>query len=105
MRLYPESVKGISAMNVTIKYMGQLRHIADKDSEQIECGEGAGLVDVLRLAANAYDDAFARILFDEAGAIRQSVMIMVNDKPISKETAGAICDGDSMTILAAIAGG
>lgn len=92
-------------MNVTVKYMGQLRHIADKDSERIECAEGAELVDILTLAANVYDDSFSGILFDDNGSIRQSVMVMVNDKPVNKEAVGAIGDGDVITILAAIAGG
>lgn len=92
-------------MNVTIKYMGQLRHIADKDCEQIECGQGAELVDILTLAANVYDGSFSNILFDDDGGIRQSVMVMINDKPVNKEAVGAIGDGDVIMILPAIAGG
>ena len=93
-------------MKVLLKYMGQLKQAADKDSELIECLQDSSLQDILVCADKQNDnEAFNRILFDGNGNIRLSVMIMLNGKPISKTADVAIADGDSITILSAIAGG
>lgn len=93
-------------MKVLLKYMGQLKQAADKDSEIIECSQDVGLIDVLVCADKQNDnETFNKILFDDKGNIRLSVMIMLNGKPISKTEEVAIADGDSITILSAIAGG
>ena len=92
-------------MKVTLKYMGQLRYLSGKDSEQIDCAGGKSLSEMLTEASKAYDQRFVDVIFDDAGALRPSLMIVVNDKTADKDVVLNLSDGDSVTLLTAIAGG
>ncbi len=92
-------------MKVTLNYMGQLRYLSGKASEQVDCAGGRSLSEMLTEVSKAYDQRFIDVIFDDAGALRSSLMIVVNDKPVDKELVQSLSDGDSITLLTAIAGG
>lgn len=92
-------------MKVTLKYMGQLRHLTGKDSEQLECSQGASLADVMIAASENYDTRFVNIVLDETGAIRPSLIVIINDETAAKDANPNLSDGDTITLLTAIAGG
>lgn len=92
-------------MKVTLNYMGQLRYLSGKDSEQIDCAGGRSLSEMLTEVSKAYDQRFVDVIFDSAGDLRPSLMIVVNDKTADKELTQSLSDGDSVTLLTAIAGG
>jgi MoaD family protein len=92
-------------MKVTLKYMGQLRHLTGKNEEQIECSEGSSLTDLLTKASGKYDPHFVDIVLDSTGTIRPSLIIIINGITASKDAAPNLSDGDTITLLTAIAGG
>ncbi len=92
-------------MNVTLNYLGQLRHIAGVEAERIECPDSALLTHVLKDVSTRHEGPFAKILLDDADRLRPSVMILVNEVPIGKGSVVELHDGDQVTLLPAIAGG
>ncbi len=92
-------------MEITLKYMGQLRHLADKDSDQIECSQGASLTDLMTAASKKYDQRFVDIVLDATGAIRRSLIIIIDGVSADKDAPPNLSDGDTITLLTAIAGG
>jgi MoaD family protein len=92
-------------MRIKLKYMGQLRSLTGKDSDQIECSQGASLTDLMTEASKKYDKRFAEIVMDETGAIRPSLIIIVDGVSADKDVTPNLSDGDSITLLTAIAGG
>ena len=92
-------------MNISLRYLGQLRHIAGVESEERSVADATTLVDLLQDVATGYDEGFGRILFDDDGALRASMMVLVNDAPVDKASPPALADGAVVTLLPAIAGG
>ena len=92
-------------MTVTLEYMGQLRYLTGHNSDQIECSQGTSLAELLAAASKKYDDRFVNIVLDETGAIRPSLVVVINGVTVSKDDAPNLSDGDSVTLLTAIAGG
>ena len=91
-------------MNVTLQLLGQLRHLAGEDELALSVEDGASLTDFLEGVANEQGDEFTNILLD-SGAIRSSMMVLVNEVPVDKSAPPALSDGDTITLLPAIAGG
>ena len=92
-------------MKVTLNYMGQLRSLTGKDSDKVECSQGASLADLLTEAAKKYDRQFANIVLDGTGIIRPSLIIIIDGVSADKDAPPNLSDGDSITLLTAIAGG
>jgi len=92
-------------MTITVEYFGQLRHVADREQETIEVADGTAVGDALQGVADRYGDAFRLIVFTEDGSFRPSVIVLVNDQPVSKAEPTPLRDGDRVNLLAAIAGG
>lgn len=91
-------------MAVTVHIPTPLRKLTGNQSEvQADASDVAGLVESLEAAHAGIKDK----LVDEGGDIRRYVNIYVNEEDIrfldGKETA--LGDGDSVTIVPAIAGG
>ena len=92
-------------MKVTMEYFGQIRQAAGAESEAADLAAGATVLDAVKAAAARHGDAFRKIVLDDAAALRLSVMVLVNDTPVSKASPPALKDGDRVKLLAAIAGG
>lgn len=92
-------------MKITVCFLGQLRHSANRDSVVIEAASGAVLTDVIGQAAAKYDDVFRGIVFNESGLLRPSLMVLYNETPIDKDAPPTLRDGDQITLLTAISGG
>ena len=91
-------------MPVTVHIPTPLRKLTDNQAEvEVEAGSVGDLVENLNLAYSGMKDK----LVDEAGEIRRYVNIYVNDEDIRfLEGAGTeLREGDSLTIVPAIAGG
>ena len=88
-------------MKITLNYMGQLRALAGKDSDQIECAQGVSFADLITEASKQYDRRFVDIAIDETGAIRSSLIVIIDGVAADKDTAPNLSDGDSITLLTA----
>lgn len=92
-------------MKIKVNLFGQLAHVANETTFTHETPERTALADVLREIARKNDPAFGQILFDDSGALRAAVMILVNDAPVDKLSPPKLSDGDSLTLIPAISGG
>lgn len=92
-------------MNVKILYFGQLRQVAGRASDSVTAGAGATAQGVLAELAEQHGDDFRSILFAENGALRASLMVLINDTPAAKDKPILLQDGDEVKLLPAIAGG
>ena len=92
-------------MKITVHFLGQLRHLADRDDMVVEAPPGTPLAGILESAGAGHDEKFKRIVFDDSGALRASLMVLHNDVPIDKDAPPALGDGDEITLLTAISGG
>jgi molybdopterin converting factor small subunit len=92
-------------MRLSIQLYGQLRHMAGADVVPLEAPDGATLVEALAVLSAAYEPAFRAILFDATGALRPSLMLLVNEQSIARESPPALHEGDVVTVLPAISGG
>jgi len=91
-------------MPVTVRIPTPLRKLTDNQAEVvIEAGTVAELVDNLDSAYRGIGEK----LCDENGAIRRYVNVYVNDEDVRflKGSDTRLSDGDSISIVPAIAGG
>jgi molybdopterin converting factor small subunit len=92
-------------MKITIRYFGQLRNFTKMASESREFAEGRTLNEALQDVAKDYDEGFGRIVFDEEGMVRRSLMVVHNETPVNRHEMPELADGDEISLLTAIAGG
>lgn len=92
-------------MNITIEYHGQLRHLAQVDSESRNVDQGMSIPELVALVAASYDDAFRAVVLDDSGALLPSTLILRGDEPADRSNWPALCDGDVIALLPAMAGG
>ncbi len=92
-------------MKITIKYFGQLQQITRSESEECELADGCSVRDLLAGRAEKHGEDFARIVTDESGDPRPSLMLLRNGEAIDKTSPAAFADGDTISLLPAIAGG
>ena len=92
-------------MTITIEFHGQLRQLTQAASIEREAADGASVSDVLEALRNDYDDTFRSILFDDAGNLSSTALILVNDEPVDRDPWPTLSNGDTITILPPIAGG
>lgn len=92
-------------MKITFEYLGQLRHLAQCDSESREVEVGTTLPDLIESIAISYDEMFKAILLDNAGSILPSTLILMGDAPLNSDDWPNLKDGDIITLLPPIAGG
>jgi len=92
-------------VKVHVECLGQLGRIAGK-SVDLELGPSAHSVDSLLAAmAGRFGDEFRRIVLDEQGKTRPSLIVLVNGAVVAKSHPATLKDGDIVRLLPAIAGG
>ena len=92
-------------MKITINYFGQLRQITQKDSDSENCDDRTDLTALMNDMASRYGEKFSKIVLDEAGQLRPSILISVNGNIADKKSPPALNDGDQVSLLTAMAGG
>ena len=92
-------------MNITVNYCGQIGQILHLEREEIECAAPIRLVDLLNDLADRHGETFRRLVFHDAGQIRTSLLITVNDNAVPLSSLPALQDKDELTLLPPIAGG
>ena len=92
-------------MKITIEYNGQLRHLAQRESDVLDIAEGTSIPEAVAQAATSYDESFQVILFDSQGELLPSALVLMHDEPVNREQWPTLTDGDVLTLLPPIAGG
>jgi molybdopterin converting factor small subunit len=89
-------------MRITVHYMAQIKRAAGCGSETVEIAADT-LRDFLRALGQHHDATFRALLLDDAGEPRKSLLFFVGED--HADLSHALTDGDSITILAPMAGG
>jgi MoaD family protein len=94
-------------MKLRVHYMAQLRDALGRTEEDVEMPEGSTLAELLVRLAAGRDREVERHLITDAGQPRPSLLVVVNDAPVSprEAVATALRPGDVVTLLPPIAGG
>lgn len=94
-------------MRLRVQYTAQLRTIVGRAEEVVELPEGSHLADlVARLAGELHREAAAHLL-TEAGQLRPSLLVAVNQTAVSPGMAHGtrLTEGDVVSLMPPIAGG
>jgi MoaD family protein len=98
-------MRRLNKMKINVNFNGQLRQISGKECEELEIADDAGIDSLVSNLAKSYGSEFKKILVDESGRVRASVIVLVNDVPVEKGAPPPLKDGDAVSLLPAIAGG
>jgi MoaD family protein len=92
-------------MIVTVNLLGQLRHMAGKDSERCEADSDWRLQDLVDDLCREHGEEFAGFLRDDTGRIRPFILVLVNGEAVDRDPSRKLADGDEITLMPPISGG
>jgi molybdopterin converting factor small subunit len=90
-------------MRITFQYSGQARQALGRSEEVAEVAEGVTVADALRAQA---ETASARsFLYTDAGELRPSLLVFVNEEQKARPAETILKDRDTVLVMAPLAGG
>lgn len=92
-------------MNITVQFEAQVRRAAGTASASVALGDGATIGELLRTIAETANDPVRRILVDDSGEVRSTVLIFLNDVHVPSGSVRRLTAADSVTITSPISGG
>lgn len=92
-------------MKISFSYFAQVRQAAGAETEQLDIAAGSDLAAALALAAEKHGDAFRKLVLDDFGVVRPSMLVLVNGVPAQRGGTRQLADGDEVTLLSAVSGG
>ncbi len=92
-------------MNVSIRYMAQLKHAAGVAREQATLDAACSPHELVTRRAACHGEALHRLLLDGAGRLHPTILLFVGDEQATPAAGYLLKDGDQITVLAPIAGG
>jgi len=92
-------------MKINIKYFAQIKKEAGKPSDILEVPSGASLQECIRKIGDSNTASFKNMLFDESGAYRDTIVLMVNSIQVRYAENPVMHDGDELMLMSPIAGG
>ncbi len=90
-------------MQVTFTYLAQIRKEAGTGAEEIVLDDGASITGGIGVAAGQHGEGFRKLVADENGSVRPSLLVLVNGRPAGPDQR--LSPGDEVTLLSAVAGG
>lgn len=88
-------------MKVTFSYFAQIRQAAGTESETVEVPDCTTALAVLQTVDHGGE--FHSLLFDESGALRSVILLIVNEGVTASDTV--LEDGDHVQVFSPVAGG
>ncbi|NOU36166.1 MAG: MoaD/ThiS family protein [Kiritimatiellaceae bacterium] len=88
-------------MKIKITYFAQIRKKAGVESETVDVAHGATVLAALKTLKHG--DEFKSLLFDESGALRPVILLVVNEVPVAPDHK--LNDGDCVQVFSPVAGG
>ncbi len=92
-------------MQVTFKYSAQVRQAAGVEFDRLSLSEGADLLAALGALADRRGEDFRALVVDRDGAIRPSLLVVVNGQVVPRGERCSLADGDQVSIISAMGGG
>ncbi|MEK6236922.1 MAG: MoaD/ThiS family protein [Planctomycetales bacterium] len=92
-------------MNVTVKYMSQLKAAVGVGQEQLPLDAPCSIQELLNQLLDRHGDSLRRALCDGAGNIQKTILVCVGDRQVPLDDPELVGDGDEVTLLTPISGG
>jgi molybdopterin converting factor small subunit len=92
-------------MKITFTYFAQVRAAAGVETEPVELAGTPRLAEALAGLAERHGPDFRALVLDDAGAVRPSLLVLVNGQPAGGDGGRTLADGDAVSLLSAVAGG
>ncbi len=92
-------------MQIRVSYATQIRQITGITGESLALEEGLTLQAMVEILCEKHGEALRQALVDDAGAIRRSLILCINDKHIAEPAEVKLTEGDELLIMPAISGG
>jgi len=92
-------------MKIQLKYFAQMKKETGKSSEEIEFENGVTLQDCIKSISNKYSQSLYKMLFDESGAYRNTVVLVINNIQTRYSENPKMNDNDEILLMSPIAGG
>jgi molybdopterin converting factor small subunit len=89
---------------VTVRVFGALRQALGRSEVELPCA-GVTVKDALIRLAASCDGEVANYIFDKQGNLWRSLMLLVNDEPVSDALHQRTNAGDVISLLLPLAGG
>jgi len=97
-------VTAVQAEMVTVRVFGALRQAMGQTEVRLPCA-GATVKDALVQLGQGCNGDVASYIFDKQGNLWRSLMLLVNDDPVSDALCQRTNPGDVITLLLPLAGG
>jgi molybdopterin converting factor small subunit len=88
-------------MKITFSYFAQIRKAAGTESETVSVADGTTVLAALKVVNHGAE--FKGLLFDDSGALRPVILLVVNDIPAAPDRK--LNDGDHVNVFSPVAGG
>lgn len=92
-------------MQITVRFEAQVRRAAGAASESLEVDASATVADVVRALARDASAPLRRVLLDDAGNVRPTVMLFLDDEYVRPGDGRPIGAAAVLTITSPISGG
>jgi molybdopterin converting factor small subunit len=92
-------------MKIGMSYFAQIRVAAGMEGETFNLPAGSGLAGAVAAAAERHGGEFKALVLDDGGAVRGSVIALVNGVPVPRSGGRPLKDGDAVSLLSAVSGG
>jgi molybdopterin converting factor small subunit len=92
-------------MQITIHFEAQVRRAAGRSSTALQLHGPATVTDAVRQLARDSDEQLQRLLVDESGALRPTLMLFLNDEHVPWPADRPLDDAAVLTITSPISGG
>ena len=92
-------------MKIRIEYTAHLKRAAGTGGEEIELSPSSTVLEAIEAALARHGEEFRTNLLDSEGNVHPSLVIAVNDEQVFLQSSRELSDGDTVVLLAAIAGG
>ena len=92
-------------MKIQLKYFAQIKKETGKSSEELEFENGVTLQDCIKSISNKYSNSLNKMLFDESGAYRDTVVLVINNIQTRYSENPKMNDNDEILLMSPIAGG
>lgn len=91
-------------MQVTVRYMAQLKQAAGAPSETLDLVEALSVQDLLVQLTKAHPN-LSRMLLDEEHQLQPTILVFRGDDQVDNPKETTLMQGDTITLLSPIAGG
>jgi molybdopterin converting factor small subunit len=92
-------------MQITARLEAQVRRAAGRSSVPLDVPDSATVADVVTTLARQSDEALQRLLIDDSGAPRPTVLVFVDDEHIPLASERRVAPMAVVTITSPISGG